>query len=105
MSSRDLARFGQLFLNRGRWGQRQLVSADWVRTATTASTQKPDYGCLWWLNTRQQQWPGTPASSFAAVGFGSNTVRIDPDHDLVVVWRWHDGNGAEFFKRIVDSLR
>ena len=105
MSSRDLARFGQLFLNRGRWGQRQLVSADWVRTATTASTQKPDYGCLWWLNTGQQQWPGTPASSFAAVGFGSNTVWIDPDHDLVVVWRWHDGNGAEFFKRIVDSLR
>jgi CubicO group peptidase (beta-lactamase class C family) len=105
MSSRDLARFGQLFLNRGRWGQRQLVSVDWVRTATTASARKPDYGCLWWLNTGQQQWPGTPASSFAAVGFGSNTVWIDPDHDLVVVWRWHDGNGAEFFKRIVDSLK
>ena len=105
MSSRDLARFGQLFLNRGRWGPRQLVSADWVRTATTASAQKPDYGCLWWLNTGQQQWPGTPASSFAAVGFGSNTVWIDPDHDLVVVWRWHDGNGAEFFKRLVDSLK
>jgi len=105
MSSRDLARFGQLLLNRGRWGQRQLVSADWVRTATTASAQKPDYGCLWWLNTGQQQWPGTPASSFAALGFGSNTVWIDPDHDLVVVWRWHDGNGAEFFKRIVDSLK
>jgi len=81
----------------------QLV--DWVRTATTASGRKPDYGCLWWLNTGQRQWPGTPASSFAAVGFGSNTVWIDPDHDLVVVWRWHDGNGAEFFKRIVDSLK
>jgi hypothetical protein len=37
--------------------------------------------------------------------FGSNTVWIDPDHDLVVVWRWHDGNGVEFFKRIVDSVK
>jgi CubicO group peptidase (beta-lactamase class C family) len=105
MSSRDLARFGQLFLNRGRWGPRQLVSAEWVRTATTPSAQKPDYGCLWWLNRGQQQWPGTPASSFAAVGFGSNTVWIDPEHDLVVVWRWHDGNGAEFFKRVADAVR
>jgi CubicO group peptidase (beta-lactamase class C family) len=104
MSSEDAARFGLLFLRHGRWGDRQVVSAAWVRQATTPSAQKDDYGYLWWLNTGQRLWPGTPASSFAAIGFGSNTIWIDPEHDLVVVWRWHQGNGAEFFRRVVEAL-
>ena len=105
MSSRDAARFGLLFLRRGKWGSRAVVSSTWVGLATTPSAQKDDYGFLWWLNTGQKQWPSTPASSFAAVGFGNNTIWIDPDHDLVIVWRWHQGNGAEFFKRVVESLQ
>jgi CubicO group peptidase (beta-lactamase class C family) len=104
MSTRDAARFGQLFLNRGRWGAAQTVSGAWVATATSPSPKKSDYGCLWWLNTSQALWPGTPASAFAAVGFGSNTIWIDPDDGIVVVWRWHDGNGSEFFRRVVEAL-
>ncbi|MFN2452790.1 MAG: hypothetical protein ABR577_01075 [Pyrinomonadaceae bacterium] len=46
-----------------------------------------------------------PATSFAALGYGSNTIWIDPEHDLVVVWRWHEGNGDEFFKRILASVK
>jgi CubicO group peptidase (beta-lactamase class C family) len=105
MDSRDAARFGQLFLNGGQWGAAQVVSKAWVQAATAASPMKSDYGCLWWLNTGQAQWPGTPATAFAAVGFGSNTIWIDPEDDLVVVWRWHQGNGAEFFRRVVEALQ
>ena len=105
MNSHDAARFGLLFLRRGQWGSRAVISSKWVGEATTPSAQKEDYGFLWWLNTAQKQWPSTPASSFAAVGFGGNTIWIDPDHDLVIVWRWHQGNGSEFFKRVVESLQ
>lgn len=105
MNSRDAARFGLLFLRRGQWGGRTVISSKWVGEATTPSAQKDDYGFLWWLNTGQKQWPSTPASSFAAVGFGSNTIWIDPDNDLVVVWRWHQGNGSEFFARVIAALR
>ena len=105
MHSRDAARFGLLFLRRGQWGSRTVISPAWVRDATTPSASKDDYGFLWWLNTGQKQWPSTPASSFAAVGFGGNTIWIDPDHDLVVVWRWHQGNGAEFFSRVAAALK
>jgi CubicO group peptidase (beta-lactamase class C family) len=105
MSTEDAARFGLLFLRRGRWGERQVVSEAWVRQALTPGVLKSDYGYLWWLNTGQQLWPGTPATSFAAIGFGSNTIWIDPDHDLVVVWRWHQGNGAELFRRVVEALQ
>jgi len=34
-SSRELARFGHLFLNRGNWDGRQLVSVSWIDQATT----------------------------------------------------------------------
>jgi CubicO group peptidase (beta-lactamase class C family) len=104
MSTRDAARFGLLFLRRGRWGDRAVIAEPWVREATTPGAVKDDYGFLWWLNTGQRLWPGTPPSAFAAVGFGSNTIWIDPEHDLVVVWRWHQGNGAEFFRRVVEAL-
>jgi len=105
ISTRDEARFGYLFLRRGRWGDKQIVSENWVRMATTPGPLGPDYGFLWWLNTKQKQWPSVPASSFAAIGYGSNTIWIDPEHDLVVVWRWHEGNGDELFKRVVAAIR
>ena len=105
INTRDEARFGYLFLRKGRWGDRQIVSEKWVRMATTPGEHWPDYGYLWWLNTQRKAWPDVPASSFAARGFGSNTIWIDPEHDLVVVWRWHQGSGNEFYKRIIAAIK
>ncbi|MFY9574267.1 MAG: serine hydrolase [Blastocatellia bacterium] len=105
ISTRDEARFGYLFLRRGKWGDKQIISDKWVRMATTPGPLGPDYGFLWWLNTKKRQWPSVPASSFAAVGAGSNTIWIDPEHDVVVVWRWHQGNGDELFKRVIAAIK
>jgi CubicO group peptidase (beta-lactamase class C family) len=104
INSEDLSRFGLLALNRGTWGDRQLVSAQWFRDATTPSEHGPDYGYLWWLNTKQRQWPSAPASSFAALGNGSNTIWIDPDHDIVFVWHWHQGSMDGMIQRILASV-
>jgi hypothetical protein len=48
-----------------------------------------------------------PRTSYSAQGNGSNSIWVDPDHDLVVVWRWYGGRNAEneFFKRIIASIR
>ncbi len=106
INTRDEARFGYLFLRRGNWAGRQIVSEKWVKMATTPGEHGPDYGYLWWLNTKRKQWPDAPASSFSAVGFGSNTIWIDPDHDLVVVWRWHQDRSAnELYKRILAAIK
>ena len=106
INSQDLARFGLLILNKGSWNGRQLVSAQWIRDATTPSAHGPDYGYLWWLNTRQKQWPSGPASSFAAIGNGGNLVWIDPDHDIVLVWHWHEPGQAvdAMIQKIIASL-
>ncbi|WP_205500630.1 serine hydrolase domain-containing protein [Rufibacter psychrotolerans] len=105
INTRDEARFGYLFLRKGRWKNRQLISEKWVEQATTPGTVGPDYGYLWWLNTQKKQWPHAPATSFAALGAGSNTIWVDPEHDLVVVWRWHQTNGDEFFRRILAAVK
>ncbi len=105
INTRDEARFGYLFLRKGKWQNKQIVSEQWVQSATTPGQLGPDYGYLWWLNTKSKQWPSAPATSFAAIGYGTNTIWIDPEHDLVVVWRWHEGNGDELFKRILASIK
>ena len=58
------------------------------------------------------RWPGAPRTSFSAQGAGNNTIWIDPEHDLVVVWRWHrsrlEGGGnpqAELYRRILAAVK
>ena len=106
INSRDLARFGLLILNHGKWEGRQLVSEKWLEQATTPSAHGPDYGYLWWLNTQQKQWPSGPRSSFAAIGNGGNIIWIDPDDDIVLVWHWHQPGMAVdgMIQRIVASV-
>ncbi len=105
ISTLDHARFGYLILRRGRWNDRQIISESWLNEATRQQGVQKGYGYLWWLNT-EGAWPDAPRTSFAAIGAGSNTVWIDPEHDLVVVWRWHRGGDAQaqFYKRIVKAI-
>jgi CubicO group peptidase (beta-lactamase class C family) len=105
INSEDLARFGLLILNHGKWKNRQLVSEQWLKDAVTPGEHGPDYGYLWWLNTKREQWPSGPASSFAAIGNGANTIWIDPEHDIVVVWRWCQSAAMDgMVQRIVGAV-
>ena len=105
INSEDMARFGLLILNHGKWGKRQLVSEKWLQEAVAPSEHGPDYGYLWWLNTKKKQYPSGPASSFAAVGNGSNTIWIDPEHDIVFVWHWFQGQAMDgMVQRIVAAV-
>lgn len=105
IDSWDLARFGYLWLRGGSWNGRQVLPPSYVKAALTPSAHGPDYGYLWWLNTKGKNLPGLPANAYAAQGAGSNTIVVSPDHDLVIVWRWHAGNAAEFANRVITSLR
>ncbi len=101
----DMARFGYLWLRGGKWGDKQVLPPAYVKAAVAPSQHGPDYGYLWWLNTQGKNYPGLPASAYGARGAGSNTITILPEQDLVVVWRWHAGNEAEFVKRVAAAIR
>jgi CubicO group peptidase (beta-lactamase class C family) len=105
INSWDMARFGYLWLRGGKWADRQILPPPYVKAAITRSEHGPDYGYLWWLNTQGRNYPGLPPTVYGARGAGSNTILISPEHDLVVVWRWHAGNEAEFAKRVIAAIK
>jgi CubicO group peptidase (beta-lactamase class C family) len=86
MRPRDLAKLGQLVLNRGMWDGKQVVSAAWIDASITPQIQGPQlyfYGYQWWLgrslvNGHQVDW---------AVGYGLGGQRlfILPQLDMVVL--------------------
>ncbi len=84
-SGRDWARFGQLYLDQGRWDGKQLLPATWVRQARTASRgSKQAYGAHWWLSRRKSR-PDLPNDSFSAEGYQGQLVLVAPSQRAVIV--------------------
>jgi CubicO group peptidase (beta-lactamase class C family) len=108
ISAYDMARFGLLTSRGGRWGDRQVLSPQWVRRALTPTVPNREYGYMnWHLNVDRTLFPEVGPHVFAHIGNGVNLIMVDPDHDLVVVLRWIDGNksAGETLKRIEDAIR
>jgi CubicO group peptidase (beta-lactamase class C family) len=101
IGSRDQARFGLLYLRRGVWRGRRLLSENWIKDATTPVSVQPAYGYLVWLNTDRQRYPSAPATSVFVLGAGTNIIWIDPDHDLVAVVRWIEDKHVDTFMKLV----
>ena len=92
---RDWAKFGLLYLHKGNWNGKQLLSEQWVKQALTPTPAKTDYGYMnWFLNTDKKLLPDAPASAFMHIGNGNNLIYVDPEHELVAVVRWIADNKA-----------
>ncbi|QJQ96828.1 MULTISPECIES: serine hydrolase [Halomonadaceae] len=92
LSTRDLARFGLLFLQGGRWQARQLLPAHWVATSLLPYSHagtRGAYGYMWWLSRDGVAFPGAsvPPATFSAQGAGGHYCLVLPALDLIVVHR------------------
>lgn len=104
ISSEDMARFGLLFLNNGKWKEQQLISESWIEKAITPSIPNANYGYMWWLNKKgDRHWEGLSENIYYAAGFGGNFIVIDKENDLVVVTRWLDPSKIEDFMKKVEK--
>ena len=76
ISTRDLARFGQLYLNNGVWQGQAIIPADWVATSTRAHSStgskgtKSAYGMMWWVvsSSEDQRESLLEAGAYTASG-------------------------------------
>lgn len=111
ISARDLARFGIFTLRKGRWGDRQLVPAQWFDWATTPTAAQRGYGFMnYFLNVPDEQgkkrFPAAPDAAYAHIGNGTNLVYVDPVNDLVAVVRWIDnGKVPDFVAKLTAAVR
>jgi CubicO group peptidase (beta-lactamase class C family) len=104
ISARDLARMGLLGLNNGKWGDKTILSDQWIKMARTPTGPEPDYGFMnWFLNTGQKLFPAAREDSVAFIGNGDNIVFIDYEHDMVAVFRWIDDKQKAEFVRLLEA--
>ncbi len=82
---RDLAKIGLLFLHRGEWKGKRIVSEEWVADATAGhiSTGSRSYGYQWWL--RQDRSSGQTYRCYYAIGYGGNFLSVYPALNLIIV--------------------
>lgn len=98
----DQARFGYLTLRNGKWKNRQIVSADWLKKSRTPGPANKSYGYMnFFLNDDRKMIPAAPATAFMHVGAGSNIIYVDQENDLVVVARWIDYDAVPAFIKAV----
>ena len=86
LRSLDLLKLGQLYLDNGRWRDRQIISAEWVRQSLAAhanAREDTDYGYLWWLQTFHVN--GHEIRTHGMYGTGGNKVYVLPEQAAVVV--------------------
>ena len=86
---RDYAKFGELYLNRGKWNGEQVVPASWVDASHTTdgphlkpgeselSSSPWGYGLQWWV-------PGFPDTDYTASGVYNQYIYIDPLTNIVI---------------------
>jgi CubicO group peptidase (beta-lactamase class C family) len=86
LCSRDLLKFGQLYLNEGSWGDNQVITGEWIRESIKrhiARTKIGFYGYCFWIMPEESS--GRTLEIIAAVGNGDQRIYLDPVNQMVVV--------------------
>ena len=100
----DHARFGLLYLRKGKWKNKQLISEQWVNAVNKPSVANKSYGLMWWTN-EENRLGNVSKNIYSADGFGGNFIVVDNEHDLVIVVRWLEPNKiGELVQRVINSI-
>lgn len=105
MRPRDMAKLGQLFLNKGKWQGQQVLNEAWTAMSVQPRSGNDAYGYGW----RQASYTvnGKTISCFYATGFGLQCIYVFPGLDLVIVFaqqHYRDmGEGAKQMDRVLQD--
>jgi len=84
LRSRDMLKFGLLFLNKGNWDGEQLISENWIETSTKQQGPNSGYGYQWWLATYQIS--NKVFNGYTAAGRGGQFIVVLSQLNMVVVF-------------------
>jgi len=104
---RDMAKFGQLFLNEGLWNGTRIISKEWVEESTqkhisfSNSSWSDGYGYQWWMKTYLVK--SKSFDSYFAAGWGGQKINIFPEQQMVVVFTGGNYVGPEPSDEIITN--
>jgi CubicO group peptidase (beta-lactamase class C family) len=89
LKTRDMAKFGQLYLDNGVWNGIQIINPEWVNASLEKQVElnwnyTNGYGLQWWLGNFQTNGKSIPF--YSSRGYGGQFIIIVPDYDLVVAF-------------------
>ncbi len=107
-TTRSMARFGLLALNKGKWNNEQIIDETFfTESMTTSQDINPSYGYFWWLNGKTKYMvpgeqtiydgplvPNAPSDMYAAMGAKDQRIYVIPGKKMVVV-RMGDASDPE----------
>jgi CubicO group peptidase (beta-lactamase class C family) len=98
LTPRDMAKFGQLYLQHGMWNGVQVVPEKWVNASTRSQVVVDDltsYGYLWWIYSTYDGVNKKALPTYAAHGMGNQHIIVIPERDLVVTITCDPGRLSE----------
>ena len=127
VSTRDMAKMGQLMLNEGEWNGEQLISREWVARSTATVTPhdtlvarfgqpgpdvpKMSYSYMWWNIDNYKNLPAFEGA-YTATGYGGQFITVLPAVDMVVAlktnlsltdkigWTYHETSREQYFEML-----
>ena len=75
LTAREMIKIGQLFLQKGIWNGKQIISTEYIEAAVSPSPQNSGYGYLWWLG---EGWYGCR-------GYGGQSITVFSGQNKIVV--------------------
>lgn len=86
LTPRDMLKFGLLYLNKGQWQGKQVISSSWIEKSLGKYTQlgSKQYGYFWWH--QQFNIGGKMADAWLATGNGGQKIFIFPAYNLIAVF-------------------
>lgn len=101
MLPRDMAKLGQLYLDKGKWKDKQIISAFWVEESIREQLQNSNYGLHW------KRMNIANYATFYASGFGLQRIFIIPKLNIVLVftqsWYQDQSEGNEQMMKILNE--
>jgi CubicO group peptidase (beta-lactamase class C family) len=110
LRTRDLAKFGQLYLDGGIWQGQQLISAEWIADSVVRRVDLSDvlsfsegYGYQWWLDELPYQ--SQLLETWVTSGYGGQYLFVIPGLELVVAFTGHNYDNADGISNLYTMLQ
>lgn len=104
MNIYDMAKFGRLFLNKGEWEGKQIISQNWIEESTKVQFDRKagsaNYGYQWWVRTFGSQ----KYDAYFAQGHWGQFIFVIPEINLMVVFTSHHEGSTNMYWNFVNEV-